>query len=410
MRVQTSGTNGMRLKGEYTVRLPDRHPGQKKVVSEAKRFNVMSCGRRWGKTTLGLDLLTVHPGGAVDGLPVAWFAPNGKLFAEVWLQAIDLLHPIATRIDGQQNRIDLITGGHIDFWTLHNTDNAGRGRKYARVFIDEAAMLPSHRLEPLWTASIRPTLTDMKGEAWFGSTPTGMNYFWELWARGQSEEYPDWMSWQLPTITNPYIDPAEVDEAAKDIPRLVYEQEYLAWFVDFSGARVQREWLQQAPPPTRFDEVVMGVDLAISTKDDADFTACVVCGKHDGNFWILAAERRRAGFHAVIDFVKAMAATYNPHRIIIETVQYQAAVVQELLKATNLPVFEARPDRDKLTRFLPLEARYEQRLVWHAPGLELYEQELLAFPNGQHDDLVDAAAYAYNALGYTRAAPRVRSL
>ncbi len=48
---------------------------------------------------------------------------------------------------------------------------------------------------------------------------------------------------------------------------------------------------------------------------------------------------------------------------------------------------------------LPFAARYEAGKVFHlrsAPGLADYEDELVAFPNGQHDDQVDAAVYAAN--------------
>jgi predicted phage terminase large subunit-like protein len=157
-----------------------------------------------------------------------------------------------------------------------------------------------------------------------------------------------------------------------------------------------------------FERVTMGVDLAISTKSDADYTAAVILGTLNGRTWILHAEHTRTGFHGVLAFIQSLADRYKPSIIAIESVQYQAAVVEELLRSTNLPIQAVRPDKDKLTRFLPLEARYEQGLVYHAPNLMAYTDELLSFPHGAHDDLVDAAAYAYNALTGTIA--RVRSL
>jgi hypothetical protein len=62
----------------------------------------------------------------------------------------------------------------------------------------------------------------------------------------------------------------------------------------------------------------------------------------------------------VLAFIQSLAEKYRPSVIAIESVQYQAAVVEELLRSTNLPIQAVRPDKDKLTRFLPLEARYEQ--------------------------------------------------
>lgn len=63
-----------------------------------------------------------------------------------------------------------------------------------------------------------------------------------------------------------------------------------------------------------------------------------------------------------------------------------------------------KPDKDKLARFAPLEARFDQRLVHHAADLpRWFEDELCSFPNGQHDDGVDALAYAFAALPATGA-------
>jgi hypothetical protein len=83
-------------------------------------------------------------------------------------------------------------------------------------------------------------------------------------------------------------------------------------------------------------------------------------------------------------------------RLAIESVIFQATFARELLSHTNLPAVAVRPDRDKVSRARALAARYEAGKVFHlraAPGLADYEEELVAFPNGRHDDQVDAAVY-----------------
>ena len=144
----------------------------------------------------------------------------------------------------------------------------------------------------------------------------------------------------------------------------------------------------------------MGVDLAISTKTDADYTSAVVLTRDDaGVVHVVDAVRIRAPFDGVLRFVQDMAAKHQPASIGIEQVQYQAAVVQELLRRTKLPVRGLRPDKDKVTRFGALEARYEQGLVSHAPDLPAwFVDEILSFPIGSHDDAVDAMGYAWSVL------------
>jgi len=114
----------------------------------------------------------IHP--ALKGKPAAWFAPNYRLLADVWRQLQASLAGVITRVNQQEHRIELYGGGSIEMWSLESPD-AGRGRAYAVVVIDEAAMVPN--LDQAWQQSIRNTLTDLLGQAWFLSTPKGMNYF-----------------------------------------------------------------------------------------------------------------------------------------------------------------------------------------------------------------------------------------
>lgn len=374
-------------------RISDRpHVGQRQLLAERRRLNIAVMGRRWGKTRLGLNRLVAAVG---RGRPVGWFAPQYKLLDEAWREVRRKLAPIADRHDSQQHRIEFYGGGSVDFWTLESPD-AGRGRKYALAIVDEAAM--ARNLEEAWTAAIRPTLADLRGSAWFLSTPKGSNYFKTLFDRAADD--PDWARWQMPTASNPHIHPQEIEAMRRELPSLVYQQEVLAQFVDFAGAALKREWLQTGEPHGPLP-VALGVDLALSTKQDADYTAIVALSRDAaGTIYVRDAQRLRAPFHQVLQFIRQMAAKWSPTVIAIESVQYQAAVVQELLRTTRLPVRGVKPDKDKLTRFLPLAARYEQGLVRHAPGLPgWFEDELLSFPVGGHDDGADALAYAWQALG-----------
>ena len=56
-----------------SIRLPQPHHGQQKIIAEAKRFNVLAGGRRFEKSCLGVDRL-VKP--VLEGFPCAWFSPS----------------------------------------------------------------------------------------------------------------------------------------------------------------------------------------------------------------------------------------------------------------------------------------------------------------------------------------------
>lgn len=194
----------------------------------------MCCGRRFGKTLLCRNLLMDS---ALAGKPVAWFAPTYKSLLPAYREMVSLLANITARKSDQERRIELITGGVLEFWSLDDPDGC-RGRAYARIVIDEAASVV--HLERAWNEVIRPTLTDYQGDAWFPSTPRGLNFFHTLYQRGQDPSEADWASWQMPTTANPHIAASEVEAARRELPAIVFAQEYLAQFIP-DGAGVFRQ-------------------------------------------------------------------------------------------------------------------------------------------------------------------------
>lgn len=251
--------------------LPKLHINQKKVLQESKRFNVLDCGRRWGKTVFSVNLLSET---AIEGHPAGYFAPTYKLLEGTFKETIKALEPIVSRKHDNQF-IELITGGIIEFWSLDN-QNAGRSRKYKRAVVDEAAFVKE--LWEAWNNSIRPTLTDLIGDGWIMSTPRGKNGFYKLYAKGASGE-KNWMSWQMPTHTNPYIDKNELEDAKRELPEAAYNQEYLALFSDNAANPFGIDFIRKQIRPMSDNTIAcFGVDLAKSV----DWT--VVTGlDQDGN-------------------------------------------------------------------------------------------------------------------------------
>ena len=384
----------------------DPHPGQASILARAKARNVACMGRRFGKTYLLQDLMVAHPGGALAGkdgygrrgLPCAWYAPNDAYFSRVFQEITQQYAKVIRKATSQPRPvIEFRNGGRIDFWTLENPLKCGRGNHYARVVVDEAAH--ARHLETAWEQTIIWTLADLDGDAWFISTPLGLNYFSDLYRKAEND--PAWVSHTAPSMANPYLPAGWMEDQRATMPELVFAQEVLAQFVTFGAGLIKPDMLVTGTPPRPLP-VVLGVDLAISEREGADWTAIVAMARdaHTGTVYLREAERHRCGFHAVLERIQDAAIRHNPQVIAIEQVQYQAAVVQELSRTTHLPVRGVRPDRDKLTRFMPLLTRFEQGQVRLDPsGIPAwFREELLSFPEGQHDDGADAASLAFSAL------------
>lgn len=198
--------------------------------------------------------------------------------------------------------------------------------------------------------------------------------------------------------------PERYDEQALErIRSTIGEREFIALYqqrpAPLEGALFRRDWIARGKSPRAGVRIAMGVDLALSTKTSADYTAIVVMSRDEfGKLYVLDAVRERVDFPGALRLIRLMAEKWGPKSIAIEQVAFQAVVVQELLRQTTLPIRGVTPDKDKVTRAQPLALRYEQGLVFHEQLPSWFEDELLAFPQGAHDDSVDALVYAYQSI------------
>jgi PBSX family phage terminase large subunit len=370
---------------------------QRGFITSDARNSAFIGGIGSGKTRASVIKAISMPPNTVGMLVAPTFGMLRDTIVRTFADMMNKAPHTLVRFNQSELHAELYDGKEILFRSADNPERL-RGPNLAWAGLDEAALMNRNALDiMLGRLRLEP------GNMWFTTTPKGRNHWLHEYIETGNVEVH-----RSRTMDNPHLPQAYIDSLKSQYSSAFYAQEVLGEFVDMGGTRVKREWLRTGEPPTVFDRITMGVDLAISTKSDADYTAAVVVGTLAGRTWILAAEHVRTGFHGVLNFITSLAEKWKPSIVAIESVQYQAAVVEELLRSTNLPIQAVRPDRDKITRFLPLEARYEQGLVYHAPGLIAYTDEVLSFPAGAHDDLVDAAAYAYNAQQGTIA--RVRSL
>lgn len=166
-----------------------------------------------------------------------------------------------------------------------------------------------------------------------------------------------------------------------------------------AGNIFRREWFHhfdQLPENPDGYLWTMGVDLASSERQRADYTARVVVARDDkGNayVWQVARDKIETGHRGfVIDGYNA-----NPliSKIVVENNQFQGAFVKDLINSTSLPVVGKKAEVDKVTRARSVAARYESGKVFHHKSLigSDFEMELLQFPKG-HDDMIDALGYA----------------
>ena len=170
-----------------------------------------------------------------------------------------------------------------------------------------------------------------------------------------------------------------------------------------AGNVFRREWFQyfDALPVGKKYVVTMGIDLASSEKQAADFTArAVVAEDEEHNHYILSVyrDKRETGHRQFV--IDGYTAYPQMSRIVIENNQFQSTLVRDLIDTTSLPVVGRKTDVDKVTRARSVAARYESHKVFHHRSLagSVFETELLSFPKG-HDDMIDALGSAMDLGG-----------
>lgn len=139
------------------------------------------------------------------------------------------------------------------------------------------------------------------------------------------------------------------------------------------------------------------VDLAFSLKKEADYTviaAWAVTPQCD--LILLDFHRERMEGPALQRSIRAMVEKHDLDYMGIEKVLGQSLVVHGA-RLDGLTVRSLIADTDKLTRSIPAQVRMEAGQIFfptNHPDLEVWEQELLTFPRGTHDDCVDVLSYA----------------
>jgi len=379
----------------------DLHPGQLEVHNSPARFKVLAAGRRWGKTRLGVnECLDV----AAQGGRAWWVSPSYKTSEVGWRP----LRQMCRRIPGVEIRlgdrqVNFPNGGFVAVRSADNPDSL-RGEGLDFVVMDECAFMQREA----WTEAIRPALSDRLGKALFISTPKGRNWFWENYQRGINGEQ-GWQSWTYSTSTNPFIDKGEIEAAKRDLPEIIFRQEYLAEFIESDGGvfrRVQEAAILTPQEPQAGRQYVAGVDVAASV----DFTVVSVLDAESKEM-VYLDRFNRVDYPVLIDRLESVYHRYGLTSMVVESNSIGRPVIDELVtRGLNIVPFTTT-SATKQAIIQSLQSAFENGLI-RVLDEPVLIGELLSFeskrnasgsfsysaPDGMHDDTVMSLAIAWNGL------------
>ncbi len=154
------------------------------------------------------------------------------------------------------------------------------------------------------------------------------------------------------------------------------------------------------------------IDPAVSLSTDADYSAFVVAGMYrDRRIRVVDRVRRRVVPSDLVEVIFDLVKKWRLHRVGIETFAFQKTLkydiqTQQRRRGTFFSIDELGKRHagrgeavlSKEARIRRLQPYFEQGLVEIRGDMSDLQDELLAFPRGKHDDLLDALSYQLDYL------------
>lgn len=194
---------------------------------------------------------------------------------------------------------------------------------------------------------------------------------------------------------------AEFLEGAKrTMGSYLFANQYLNEIIPSELQTFKREWFKYySKVPKKFNTFIF-IDPALSEADTSDSTGVVVI-KVDvkGDWYIENATRKRFSPTQLLEYLFELNDQYSPTSIGVEEVAFQKVLLYFLAEEMRrrgkvIPVTGIKypNQKSKQMRILSLVPRFEYNHIFMNQGLQDLELELLQFPRGAHDDLIDALA------------------
>ena len=238
---------------------PRKH--QKAVHNNLKRFNVLVCHRRFGKTVLCInEILKKAMQNTLPRPRYYYLAPTysmAKRTAWDYLKEYTGVLPNVTYHETEL-RADLPNGARIQLLGCERPDSL-RGLYIDGVILDEVAQMPPR----LWTEIIRPALSDREGWMVAIGTPQGHNAFFDLYDYANHQE--GWYAETFKSSETGIISDLELNEAKHLMPEEVYEAEFECSFDSAAIGSIYAKGLTKADEEGRITKIPYQTDIKVNT-------------------------------------------------------------------------------------------------------------------------------------------------
>lgn len=239
-------------------------PLQREIHASLKRWNLLVCHRRFGKTVFAINELIKQAVKNQQKMPrYAYVAPYYKQAKQIaWDYLKDFTRPIpGIKVNESELRVDFPWGARIQLFGADSPDSM-RGLYLDAVVLDEYADMSPR----IFSEVLRPALSDREGSAIFIGSAKGGTPFYDLWERIKDE--PDWFVKIYKASETGVIPDAELDDARKIMDEDEFAQEYeCSWTASIKGAYYGKQ-MAEAQTEDRIGKVPYDPRLPVHTAWD----------------------------------------------------------------------------------------------------------------------------------------------
>jgi len=198
---------------------------QAELHRNMKRFNVLVCHRRFGKTVFAINhMIHMALNNPIKNPQYAYVAP---MYSQAKRIAWDYMKEYTKNIPGMKSneqdlRIDIPLGDTNIRFFCFGADNPDSHRG---IYLDGAVLDEYSEMNPrIWTQILRPALSDRKGWGVFIGTPAGRNTFYDLYVYAKTAK--NWYSKMYKASETGIIEEDELISAKAIMDEDEYAQEF----------------------------------------------------------------------------------------------------------------------------------------------------------------------------------------
>jgi predicted phage terminase large subunit-like protein len=206
---------------------------------------------------------------------------------------------------------------------------------------------------------------------------------------------------------------ASLDRTKAESGPLMFSAQYQQRPVPAEGNLIKREWFrfyERLPSPSPGDLIVQSWDVASTVADTSSYSVCTTWRIMGPDYYLVDVFRGRLLYPDLRRTVISLAEKYGATVILIERAGPGLHLFHELRIDPHLPVGMIRPmgikpEGSKQERMAAQSTKIEAghvHLPTYADWLAAFLLEVLAFPNGRHDDQVDSLSQLLKWVGGPR--------